>query len=186
MPEANLTPPSESANRRWKRLMPLLLVLVGFGAGVLASHLAPSVRGHRGAGGEHRLGHRDDSDPRSGRRAGAGAERSPFRSREAREGEERSRRFREQLAGLGLDEDQQARMDAFIESSRAEASEFWDDTYARYRELRLRFREQIHEILNESQRQTLDAWMRERGRNDASPDSVEDSAEGATPGERGR
>ena len=190
MPEANLTPPSESANRRWKRLIPLLLVLVGFGAGVLASHLAPSVRGHRGAGGEHRLGHRDDSDPRSGRRAGEGAgqrtDRGRSRSREAREGEERSRRFREQLAGLGLDEDQQARMDAFIESSRAEASEFWDDTYARYRELRLQFREQIREILNESQRQTFDAWIRERGRNDGSPDSVEDSAEGATPGGRGR
>ena len=187
MPAANLTPPSESANRRWKRLMPLLLVLVGFGAGVLASHLAPSVRRHRGASGEHRMGTRDDSDRRSGRRPGEGAEQGRSRSREAREGEERSRRFREQLARrLGLDEDQQARMEAFIESNRAEASEFWDDTYARYRELRLRFREQIREILNESQRQTFDAWMRERGRNDGSPDSVEDSAEGATPGGRAR
>ena len=187
MPEANLTSASESANRRWKRLMPLLLVLVGFGAGVLASHLAPPMRRHRGASGEHRMGSRDDSDRRSGRRGGEEVERGRSRGREGREGDERSRRFRAQLVErLGLDEDQQAQMDAFIESNRAEASEFWDDTYARYRELRLRFREQIREILNESQRQTFDAWMRERGRNDGSPDSVEDSAEGATSGGRGR
>ena len=187
MPEENLTPASESANRRWKRLMPLLLVLVGFGAGVLASHLAPPMRMHRGASGEHRMGSRDDSDRRSGRRPAEAAERGRSRSREAREGDDRSRRFREQLVErLGLDEDQQAQMDAFIEANRAEASAFWDDTYARYRELRLRFREQISEILTETQRETFEEWIRRRERNDGGAGSVEGSAERVTPGGRGR
>ena len=187
MPEENLAPASESANRRWKRLMPLLLVLVGFGAGVLASHLAPPMRRHRGASGEHRMGTRDDSDRRSGRRPGEGAEQGRSRSREAREGDDRSRRFRAQLVErLGLDEDQQAQMEAFIESNRAEASAFWDDTYVRYRELRLRFREQISEILTETQRETFEEWIRRRERNDRGADSVEDSAEGAPPGGRAR
>ena len=167
--------------------MPLLLVLVGFGAGVLASHLAPPMRRHRGASGEHRMGTRDDSDRRSGRRPGEGAEQGRSRSREAREGDDRSRRFRAQLVErLGLDEDQQAQMEAFIESNAPKPSAFWDDTYVRYRELRLRFREQISEILTETQRETFEEWIRRRERNDRGADSVEDSAEGAPPGGRGR
>ena len=183
MPEENTVPAAETANRRWKRLTPLLLLLVGFGAGVVASHLAIPRFLHRG--GEHRMNHRDDPDRRSGRRGGERAERGGPRARDAQDGERRVRRFREHLVDrLELDEAQQAQMDAFIEANRAEASAFWDDTYARYGELRLRFREQIREILGESQRETFDGLMRERGRNDRGRDSVEpDSEEGSPEGE---
>ena len=181
MPEQNVAVP-DAANRRWKRLTPLLLLLVGFGAGVLASHLAVPRFMHRG--GEHRVSHRDDDGRRSMRRGGERADRGRSRGRDARDGEDRARRFREQLVNrLELDEAQQAQMDAFIEANRAEASAFWDDTYARYRELRVKFREQISEILNESQRETFDALMRERGRNARDRDSVErDSEEGSSGG----
>lgn len=181
MPEENVIA-RDAANRRWKRLTPLLLLLVGFGAGVLASHLAVPRLMHRG--GEHRAGRRDDDGRRSMRRGDERADRGRARGRDARDGEGRARRFREQLANrLELDEAQQAQMDAFIEANRAEASAFWDDTYARYRELRLKFREQIGEILTESQRETFDALMRERGRNDRDRDSVErDSEEGSPEG----
>ena len=179
MPEDNVVAP-DAANRRWKRLMPLLLLLAGFGAGVLASAVPRLM--HRG--GEHRVSRRDDDGRRAMRRGGERADRGRSRGRDARDGETRARRFREQLVNrLELDEAQQAQMDAFIEANRAEASAFWDDTYARYRELRLKFREQISEILNDSQRETFDALMRERGRNDQDRDSVEgDSEEGSPEG----
>ncbi|MXZ59636.1 MAG: hypothetical protein F4228_05750 [Acidobacteria bacterium] len=179
MPEENVAAP-DAANRRWKRLMPLLLLLAGFGAGVLASAVPRLM--HRG--GEHRVSRGDDDGRRSMRRGGERADRGRSRGRDARDGETRARRFREQLVDrLELDDAQQAQMDAFIEANRAEASAFWDDTYARYRELRLKFREQISEILNESQRETFDALMRERGRNDRDRDSVEsDSEEGSAEG----
>ena len=179
MPEENVAAP-DAANRRWKRLMPLLLILAGFGAGVLASAVPRLM--HRG--GEHRVSRGDDDGRRSVRRGGERADRGRSRGRDARDGETRARRFREQLVDrLQLDDAQQAQMDAFIEANRAEASAFWDDTYERYRELRLKFREQISEILNESQRETFDALMRERGRNDRDRDSVEsDSDEGSPEG----
>ena len=179
MPEDNVVAP-DAANRRWKRLMPLLLLLAGFGAGVLASAVPRLM--HRG--GEHRVSRRDDDGRRSMRRGGERADRDRSRGRDARDGETRARRFREQLVNrLELDEAQQAQMDAFIEANRAEASAFWDDTYARYRELRLKFRGQISEILNDSQRETFEAWMSERGRNDRDRDSVEgDSEEGSPEG----
>ena len=177
MPEENVTAP-DAANRRWKRLMPLLLLLAGFGAGVLASAVPRLM--HRG--GEHRVHRGDDDGRRSTRGGGERADRGRSRGRDARDGETRARRFREQLVNrLGLDEAQQAQMDAFIEANRAEASAFWDDTYARYRELRLRFREQIREILGESQRETFDALMRERGRNDRNRESVDSDAEEGSP-----
>ena len=182
MPEGNMGPSSELANRRWKRLMPLLLVLVGFGAGVLASHLVAPRRMHRRGASEHSTEDRarSDSDGRAERRGGERAERARSRGRDAREGEARGRRFRDQLVRrLQLDEAQQAQMDAFIEANRAEASAFWDDTYARYGELRLRFREQIQAILTEEQGEIFDEWIRERGRNDRGAGSVEDSPEGA-------
>lgn len=180
MPEENKAPTVDTGNRRWKRLMPLLLLLAGFGAGVLASAVPRLM--HRG--GEHRVSRGDDDGRRSVRRGGERADRGRSRGRDARDGETRARRFREQLVDrLQLDDAQQAQMDAFIEANRAEASAFWDDTYARYRELRLKFREQISEILNESQRETFDALMRERGRNDRDRDSVEsDSDEGSPEG----
>ena len=183
MPEETVAAPN-AANRRWKRLMPLLLLLAGFGAGVLASHLVVPRLLHRG--GEHRVSRGDDDGRRSMRRGGERADRGRARARDARDGEDRARRFREQLVDrLELDEAQQAQMDAFIQANRAEASAFWDDTYARYRELRLRFREQIGAILNESQRATFDALMRERGRNDRDRDSVEsESGEGSPEGAR--
>ncbi len=176
MPEENKTPATDAANRRWKRLMPLLLLLVGFGAGVLASAVPRLM--HRG--GEHRMSRRDD-DGRSMRRGGERAERGDPRARDARDNERRGRRFREQLVNrLALDEAQQAQMDAFIEANRAEARAFWDDTYARYRELRLQFRGQISEILTDSQRETFETWMSERERNDRGDGSVEEgSPEGA-------
>ena len=172
--------PAESANRRWKRLTPLLLILVGFGAGVLASHLVVPRFMHRG--GEHRLSRGGDPDRSSARRGGERSERSRSRGRDARDDEDRGRRFRRELVNrLNLDETQQAQMDAFVEANRAEARAFWDDTYARYGELRLKFREQIGAILNESQRETFDAWMSERGRNDRDGSSVEgDAADGDT------
>ena len=121
---------------------------------------------------------RSDSDRRGGRRANDGGR--PV-GREARDSQ-RTRRFRDQLARrLELDEAQQRQMDAFIETNRAEASAFWDDTYARYRELRLKFRGQIREILDESQQATFDAWMRERERNDRGRDSVGGSPAEASP-----
>jgi len=179
MAEENVAAP-DAANRRWRRLMPLLLLLAGFGAGVLASHLAVPRLLHRG--GEHRVSGHDDDGRRSMRRGAERADRGRSRGRDARDGETRARRFREQLVDrLALDEAQQAQMDAFIEANRAEASAFWDDTYARYRELRLKFREQISEILNESQRETFDALMRERGRNDRDRDSVESDSEEGSP-----
>jgi len=177
MPEENVAA-ADAANRRWKRLMPLLLILAGFGAGVLASAVPRLM--HRG--GEHRVSRGDDDGRRSMRRGGERADRGRSRGRDARDGETRARRFREQLVDrLELDDAQQAQMDAFIEANRAEASAFWDDTYARYRELRLKFREQISEILNESQRETFDALMRERGRNDRDRDSVESDSEEGSP-----
>lgn len=180
-PGQNETPAADAANRRWKRLMPLLLLLVGFGAGVLASHLMVPPWLHRGHGAEHRMGRRDDPDRRSGRRGGERAERGGPRARDGRDDERRVRRFREQLVSrLELDEAQQAQMDAFIEANRAEASAFWDDTYARYRELRLQFRGQISAILNDAQREAFEAWMSERERNDRGGGSVEEaSPEGA-------
>ena len=180
MPEEN-RPPADAGNRRWKRLTPLLLLLVGFGAGVLASHLMVPPWLHRGHGGERRMGRGGDSDRRFQERGGERGERGGPRTRDSRDDERRGRRFREQLADrLELDEAQQAQMDAFIEANRAEARAFWDDTYARYRELRLQFREQISEILNDSQRETFEAWMRERERNDRGRGSVEQgSPEGA-------
>ena len=163
--EASGAPAPGAANRRWKRLTPLLLVLVGFGAGVLASHHGPSLRRHPGGRGEHRLRQPEDSDRRASRRRGGGSE--------------RGRRFRQQLVRrLDLDAAQQEQVDAFIEANRAEARAFWDDTYARYRELRLRFREQIREILTETQRETLEAWLSERERNEGDPGPVEDSPGG--------
>ncbi len=177
MPEENVAAP-DAANRRWKRLMPLLLILAGFGAGVLASAVPRLM--HRG--GEHRVSRGDDDGRRPVRRGGERTDRARSRGRDARDGETRARRFREQLVDrLELDEAQQAQMDAFIEANRTEASAFWDDTYARYRELRLKFREQISEILNESQRETFDALMRERGRNDRDRDSVESDPEEGSP-----
>ena len=184
MPEADRVPAADAANRRWKRLTPLLLLLVGFGAGVLASHLAHPRFLHRG--GEHRMGLRDDPDHRSERRGGERSDRGGSRTRDGRDDERRVRRFREQLVSrLELDEAQQAQMDAFIEANRAEASAFWDDTYARYRELRLKFRGQMRDILNDSQRETFDAWMRERERNDRGGGSVEQGpGEGPSGGAR--
>lgn len=188
MPEENSgqddVPVAGAANRRWKRLTPLLLLIVGFGAGVLASHLAVPRFLHRG--GEHRASHRGEGDRRSVRRGGERADRDRSRGRDARDGERRVQRFREQLVNrLELDEAQQAQMDAFIEENRAEASAFWEDTYARYRELRLKFRGQMREILNESQRETFDAWMSERERNDRGGGSVEEGAgEGPPEGAR--
>ena len=177
MPEENVAAP-DAANRRWKRLMPLLLLLAGFGAGVLASAVPRLM--HRG--GEHRVSRGDDDGRRSMRRGAERADRGRSRGRDARDGETRARRFRQQLVNrLELDDAQQAQMDAFIEANRAEASAFWDDTYARYRELRLKFREQISEILNESQRETFDALMRERGRNDRDRDAVESDSEQGSP-----
>ena len=170
----------DAANRRWKRLTPLLLLLVGFGAGVLASHLAIPRFIHRG--GEHRMSSGDDDGHRSMRRGGGRADRGRARGRDARDGEDRARRFREHLVNrLELDAAQQVQMDAFIEANRAEASAFWDDTYARYGELRRKFREQISEILDESQRETFDALMRARGRNDRDRDSVESDSEEGSP-----
>ena len=177
MPEEHVAAPG-AANRRWKRLMPLLLLLAGFGAGVLASAVPRLM--HRG--GEHRVSRGDDDGRRSMRRGAERADRGRSRGRDARDGETRARRFREQLVDrLALDEAQQAQMDAFIEANRAQASAFWDDTYARYRELRLKFREQISEILNETQRETFDALMRERGRNDRDRDSVESDSDERSP-----
>ena len=180
MPEQDPARTADTSNRRWKRLMPLLLLLAGFGAGVLASAVPRLM--HRG--GEHRVSRRDDDGRRAMRRGGERADRGRSRGRDTRDGGDRARRFREQLVNrLELDEAQQAQMDAFIEANRAEASAFWDDTYARYRELRLKFREQISEILNDSQRETFDALMRERGRNDRDRDSVEgDSEQGSSEG----
>ena len=188
MPEENdLAPVSDPVNRRWKRLIPLLVLLVGFGAGVLASHLVVPGRMHRRGSGEHGMERRahSDSDGRPERRAGEGSERSErgrSRERGAREGEERGRRFRGELVRrLELDEAQQAQLGALITANRAEASAFWEDTYARYGELRLRLREQIREILNESQRENFDAFatrMRSRGRNEGDAGSVEGSPEG--------
>lgn len=179
--ETDTTRASNAANRRWKRLTPLLLLLVGFGAGVLASHHGPSLMRHRGESGARRTGPRDDSDRRSGRRRGERVERAGPRGRDAREGDARGRRFRNQLVRrLELDEAQQGQVDAFIEANRAEARAFWDDTYSRYRELRLRFRGQIREILSDEQRETFDAWVSERERNDRDGGPVE---EGSPPGE---
>ena len=180
MTEENATPSPGAANRRWRRLTPLLLVLVGFGAGVLASHLAPARRMHRGESGRSRS---EASEGRSRRGGGTGdrdrSPRSDARS-DARSGEERSRRFREQLVRhLELSEDQQAQINAFIEVNRTEARAFWDETHARYRELRLRFREQIREILTESQRETFDSWNERRERNDRGAASANNSPEGA-------
>lgn len=176
MPEQSTTPLAESANRRWKRLTPLLLLLVGFGAGALASHLVTSRRSHRRAAVEHRMDHGGGSD-RDGRSARRGGDRDRSRGRDTQDREARSRRFRQQLVNrLQLDEAQQKQMDAFIEANRAEASAFWEDTYARYGELRRKFRGQISEILNESQRETFEAWISERGergRNARDRDSVE-------------
>jgi hypothetical protein len=192
MPEESTTPPAESANRRWRRLTPLLLLLVGFGAGALASHLVTPRRMHRREAAERRLDHRDgpgrDGPGRDGPSARRAGDRERSRGRDTRDGEARSRRFRQQLVNrLQLDEAQQEQMDAFIEANRAEASAFWEDTYARYGELRLKFRGQISEILSESQRETFEAWMSERGergRNDRDGESVggghrDDSREGA-------
>ena len=168
----NVAPSGASSSRRWKRLTPLLLVVVGFGAGVLASHLAVPRLLHRG--GEHRVSRREGADRRATRPGGERSERGRLSRRDARDSEVRVRRFREQLVDrLALDEAQQAQMDAFIEANRAEASAFWDDTYVRYRELRLQFREQIREILDESQRETFEAWMDERRRNGRGRDAVE-------------
>ena len=179
MPETDTAPPSDAANRRWKRLAPLLLVLVGFLAGVLAAHHGPSLRRHRGERAERRMDRRDSPDRRSDRRRGEATEMARSRSRDAREGEERGRRFRNQLVRrLDLDEAQQEQMDAFIEANRAEARAFWDDTYARYGELRLRFREQLREILTDAQRDTFDELISEREGNDRNGDSVEGSREG--------
>lgn len=173
MAEENATPSSSTANRRWRRLTPVLLVLVGFGAGVLASHLGPARRMHRGES------DRSHAEARS-RRDGGAPDRDRSPRRDARSGEERSRRFREALVQrLELSEDQQAQIDAFIQANRTEASAFWDDTHARYRELRLRFREQIREILTDSQREIFDSWNERRERNDRGGDSVEASPEGA-------
>lgn len=122
-------------NRRWRRLSPLLFVLLGFGAGVLASQFAPGRHRHRGEAAERRARSLD--------------------------GRERSARFRERLVErLDLDEAQTARLDAFLEGNRAEARAFWEDTHTRYRELRGRFREQIREMLTETQRETFDSWIR--------------------------
>ena len=162
---------SDRANRRWKRLTPLLLIVVGFGAGVLVTYHGSSLKWFRG---EHRGGQRDDADRRSGWRHFEGTERAGYRGRDARDGEERRRRFREQLVRrLDLDTVQRQQMDAFIEENRAEARVFWDD----YQELRLRFRKQIREILNDSQRETFDAWGDARGRHDRDADSVEGAPE---------
>lgn len=179
MPATETAPPSGPANRRWKRWTPLLLVLVGFAAGVLVTQQGQSLRRHRGESAERRQGRGDASDRRAGRRRGEGSEMARFRGRDTRENEDRGRRFRDQLVRrLDLDEGQQERMDAFIEANRAEARAFWDDTYARYRELRLRFREQIREILTDAQRDTFEALISERERNDGDSRSVEGSGEG--------
>ena len=149
-----------ATNGRWRRLSPVLFVLLGFAAGLFASQIASHSR--RGGGFRERAG-----------RAERGDRREPSRDRD------RSDRFRERLVErLDLDEDQTTRLDAFLEANRAEASAFWDDTWARYHELRLRFREQIREILTEPQREDFDAWMQrhERDGRRRSP-----GPEGATP-----
>ncbi len=128
------------AARRWRRLAPLLLVLLGFGAGVLATQLLHSAHPLR----SEAAGRRTDRE-----RSGRSSRSEPRRSSE----------FRERLASrLALDAEQQAKLDSFLEANREEAKAFWEDTHARYRELRLRFHEQIREILTDSQRHTFDSW----------------------------
>ena len=180
--EAGSASAPDAANRRWKRLTPLLLVLVGFGAGVLAGHHGPSLRRHRGGGDEQRLGQRGDRVHSPGRRR-AGVERARARDRDSRarevEGERLGRRLRQELTRrLDLDETQQRQVEAFIEANRAEARAFWDETYRRYRELRRHFREQIREILTDAQHERFDSWVSERERNGREPGSVEGSPGG--------
>ena len=147
----------ERTQRRWRRLSPLLFVLLGFGAGIVASRLLPHPPRGRGSAD----GHRGDRGRERNREHGR--ERSPERGRQG--SGERGAEFRERLAReLDLDENQRAQLDAFVEGNHAEARAFWEDTHTRYRELRRRFREQLREILTEAQRERFDSWTSEMER----------------------
>ncbi len=164
-------------NRRWRLVAGALLVLFGFGAGVIASHLGRIAR------------HRDRAEGRSVER-GRERVRDEGRRDGDRRGADRERRFREHLREeLALTEAQQEQLDAFLVENRAEASAFWDDTYSRYRELRRAFREQIRGILTEAQSarfsELIDRMERHEGREprDARRES-DDEIQGAEPEEQ--
>ena len=140
------------ANRRWRRLTPLLLLVSGFAAGVVASQILESRRSH------DRSRHRDNRATSDRGDRGDDSERGRGR---------RGAGLREHLQEeLGLDEEQQAQLDAFLEANRSEARAFWDDARTGYRELRERFRDQIRGILTEEQRAAFDRLVDDRSRGD--------------------
>ena len=152
-----------------------LLVLFGFGAGVIASHLGRFART------------RDRAGDRAGDRS---VERVRERARDVgrrdgdRRGAGRERRFREHLREeLALTEAQQEQLDAFLVANRAEASAFWDDTYSRYRELRRAFREQIRGILTEAQNARFSELIERMERRDGrEPREIRRGSDGGFPG----
>lgn len=162
-------------SRRWRRLSLVLALLAGFAAGVLASSLFDPRhgRGRRGPeAGEFRRGSGAGDDARRRGRGGP-------------PGEGRAERFREHLeSALDLDESQRARLGEFLERNHEEASAFWEATRERYRELRLRFRGQIREMLDDEQRATFDDLFPESGPSaspDPSDDAPDEEADGGGP-----
>lgn len=166
-------PPTPPSAGRWRRFSLALAVVAGFAAGVLASSILDLRPPHRSRDRVAAERQRDRDGGRESRRR----DRGPG-------GEGRIERFREHLeSSLDLDESQRARLAEFLERNHAEASAFWEETRERYRELRLRFRGQIREMLNDSQRERFDELFRESGGGDAADsDAGSPAAEPDAPG----
>ncbi len=144
--------PTPGTSRRWRRLSLVLALLAGFAAGVLATSILDHRRGPRFRGPEAAESRRGPGE--EGRR----------RIRGGAPSEARIQRFRAHLeSALELDESQRARLGEFLDRNNAEASAFWKATHERYRELRLRFRGQIREMLDDEQRATFDELFPESG-----------------------
>ncbi len=150
---------SPGANGRWRRFSLLLAFVAGLAGGVLASSLLDGRRGPRFRDRDAAAERRDRDADREGRSRGRSRGDADRESRgRSRGGDDRAQRFREQLeTSLDLDESQRALLAEFLERNRAEASTFWEETRERYRELRLRFRGQIRDMLNDEQREAFDA-----------------------------
>lgn len=74
--------------------------------------------------------------------------------------DDHAKRFRTRLQQeLDLTDEQRARLDQVLENNHETAERFWEDSRARFEELRMSFRQDIRSLLNPEQRVKFDAML---------------------------